>query len=124
MLYEVAKRVNCCENLGILLDEEFSSEIINDVDTKIFWVACAIEKPGSFPLEFIEGREAAQILRHRSKDHVVKVLLNHPLEASSTDLNLQKKKLQQLYWASLEWKQQLLVEIIVEGDLSRSSLYY
>lgn len=98
--------------LGTVLDVNYSSSFLNEIDTKSLWCASCIEEPDTYPLEFSQNKEAAMLLRNRPKQHVVKVLVKHPLGISNEDFDRQVQKLQNLQQACTDWEQELLVELI------------
>jgi 5-dehydro-2-deoxygluconokinase len=118
LVWKAVKTVNAKDypvSLGLIIDEEYSSALMGRIDTENLWSACAIEEPQTFPLAFSEDREAGSILKTRPKEYRIKVLVRHPEKASPSALETQKRKLRQLYQASLEWGQELLVEIIADN---------
>ncbi len=99
-------------NQGIIVDEEYGSDILRRLNPAQLWCARCIEAPGSYPLNFLRAQEASTLLRHWPRDHVVKVLtVQPPLEDSHT-FQIQVQRLRQLNEACTTWGHQLVVEII------------
>ncbi len=72
-LKEAAKR-STGVRIGLVADEEYGAAVLNNTKFYPFLTARCIEESGTEHLEFLDGREAAAILRSWPKDHVVKVL--------------------------------------------------
>lgn len=59
-------------SLGLILDDQYAGSVMQDVRERGFWLArCVEDGPG-----FLEGREAADILRSWPKGDVIKVFLS------------------------------------------------
>jgi len=87
---------------GIIADRDYGQ---NDLP---FEGRC-IEKPGAFPLEFLDGKEAAHVLRSWPTSHVVKVLCYGYSEE-------QIEKLRHLYEVTKQTGHTLLIELIEEVE--------
>lgn len=114
-LLQVQKKEAGAE-LGMILDEDYSSSILQEVDADHIWCSTCIEKADTFPLSFLEGREASEILRRRPKNLVTKVLVRHPLASKDREIEQQVRRLKDLHRASMEWGQEWMLELVIEPD--------
>ena len=100
---------------GVIIDDTFGQDALNDVTGRGWWIARPVEKPGSRPLELEGGRSIGDRLRSWPLEHVVKCLVYYS-PYDELDLRLQQERqLKELYNACCKSGHELLLEIIPPG---------
>ena len=115
---ETIKRSNIDENsVGVLIDDTYGEEALHSIAEKSWWIGRPVELPGSCPLEFEGGGSIGSKLQSWPLTHVVKCLMfyhiNDPIELRLK----QESKIIELNSACIQSGHQLLLEIILPGDL-------
>lgn len=97
---------------GVLIDDTYGQDALNDVTGRGWWIGRPVELPASRPLELEGGRSIGSRLISWPLEHVVKCLVFfHPDDAG--DLRLQQERqLHELAEACKTSGHQLLLEII------------
>ncbi len=99
-------------NIGVLIDDTYGQDALNDVTGKGWWIGRPVELPASRPLELEGGRSIGDRLRSWPLEHVVKCLVYyHPDDAQKLLLQ-QERQIQELYRACCHSGHELLLEII------------
>jgi 5-dehydro-2-deoxygluconokinase len=97
---------------GILADDRYGSDALNNATGRGWWVGRTVELPGSNPLQFDGSRSIASRLVTWPKEHVVKCLVQyHPDDAIENRLD-QEAQLLALYEAVQASGHELLLEVI------------
>ncbi|WP_186123636.1 bifunctional 5-dehydro-2-deoxygluconokinase/5-dehydro-2-deoxyphosphogluconate aldolase [Burkholderia gladioli] len=98
--------------IGVLIDDRYGQDALNDATGRGWWVGRPTELPGSLPLEFDHGRSIGTTLETWPAEHVAKCLVRyHPDEALETRLE-QETQLRTLYDAVQASGHELLLEVI------------
>jgi 5-dehydro-2-deoxygluconokinase len=127
-----AKRIAACKALiaqgamlggagtcgtGVILDSRYGEDILPTVTGRGWWVARAVEQPGSRPLAFEAGSALALELRTWPGEHVAKCLVYlHPDEPPELRRR-QLDCLRELQTACVATSHELLVEVVPPRDL-------
>jgi 5-dehydro-2-deoxygluconokinase len=97
---------------GILVDGRYGRRALEAGADTPYWIGRPIERPGSRPLQFEGGLDAAAILMDWPLDHVVKCLVfyhpNDPVELRAE----QDRQIRHLFEACRRSRHELLLEII------------
>lgn len=110
-----ADAVGADGTIGVIIDDTFGQDALNDVTGRGWWIARPVEQPGSRPLELDGGRSIGDRLRSWPLEHVVKCLVYY---SPDDDLELrlqQERQLKELYNACCTSGHELLLEIIPPG---------
>jgi 5-dehydro-2-deoxygluconokinase len=101
---------------GILCDDIYGQDTLNDVTGTDMWIGRPVELPRSRPLKFEYGNNVGQHLLSWPKEQVVKCLVfYHPDD--SDDIRLQQEeKIKDLYDACCFSGHELMLEIIPPAD--------
>ncbi len=123
LIYDAYKLVHSEHNeieIGIIVDGKYGEEILRESNQKKIISFRCIEQANSFPLEFIDGHEAAYLLRDWPCDQVIKVLC---YVSNQENNDQQITKLWNLYQATKQSGHQLLIELVDKesGRLDRSA---
>lgn len=99
-------------NAAVIVDGRYGQEaLFRALDTD-GWVARAIELPGSIPLQFEGGPDAALILSEWPVDHVVKCLVFYHPDDEASLRETQRRKVATLQDACRATHHELLLEVI------------
>jgi len=100
------------ESFGVLIDDKYGQDALNEITGKGWWVGRPVELPGSRPLEFEVGDNVGMHIGSWPKEQVVKCLVfYHPDD--ELDLRLQQqRKVAQLYRACVVTGHRLMLEVI------------
>jgi 5-dehydro-2-deoxygluconokinase len=106
--------------LGILCDDRYGQDALNQASGRGWWVGRPVELPGSNPLVFDCGRSIGTHLIAWPHEQVVKCLVRyHPDDAIETRLE-NEAQVRALYDAVQESGHELLLEIIPPSELPRA----
>ncbi len=103
-------------NIGVLIDDTYGQDALNDITGRGWWVGRPVELPSSRPIELEGGRSIGDRLKTWPREHVVKCLIfynpddNHELRLQ------QERQAQELYRACCSSGHELLLEIIPPKD--------
>lgn len=110
-----AEEMGLGRKAGILCDETFGQDILNEITGKGWWIGRPVEQPASRPLRFEHGSVARQLVSWPS-GHVVKCLcLYHPDDEISLRLE-QEHQVQSAYEACVASGHDFLLEVIPPAD--------
>jgi len=99
-------------NIGVLIDDTYGQDALNDVTGKGWWIGRPVELPSSRPIELEGGRSIGDRLKSWPREHVVKCLVfYHPNDSLSLMLE-QERQIKELYLACCSSGHELLLEII------------
>jgi len=103
-------------NIGVLIDDTYGQDALNDVTGKGWWIGRPVELPSSRPIEIEGGRSIGDRLKSWPREQVVKCLVfYHPNDALSLMLQ-QERQIKELYSACCASGHELLLEIIPPAD--------
>lgn len=97
---------------GIIVDDAYGLDVLFKSNATDFWVARAIEKSGSNPLEFQGGEDLDAVLRAWPENHVVKCLLRPGEKDSAEVIAANRKQIVRLAAAARSTGHELLLEIV------------
>ncbi len=126
LMLQAGKQVSATlgTNFGVLIDETFGQDALNDATGDNIWVARPVELPRSYPLQFERGDDMGTQLKTCPKEHIIKCLMfYHP--DGDADINMEQLHRITLLWdAVCVTGHELLLEIIhPEGyDMTDTSM--
>ena len=97
---------------GILCDDIFGQDVLNEATGSDLWIGRPVEIPGSRPLMFEGGRSIGSIVKSWPLEHKVKCLVNY---STADDEGLradQEHRITELYDACCDSGHELLLEIV------------
>ncbi|WP_428243123.1 bifunctional 5-dehydro-2-deoxygluconokinase/5-dehydro-2-deoxyphosphogluconate aldolase [Gynuella sp.] len=97
---------------GVLIDDTYGQDALNDVTGKGWWIGRPVELPSSRPLEFEGGNNISARLRQWPIEHIVKCLVFYHPEDSSELRLAQERRVKELYQACCATGHELLLELI------------
>ena len=104
------------QQYGLLCDDSYGQDVLNEVTGNGWWVGRPIEKPSSRPLEFDHGNNVGCLLTTWPEEQVAKCLVfYHPDDPIELRLQ-QERKVVDLYEACVATGNELLLEIIPPAD--------
>ncbi|NQZ32067.1 MAG: 5-dehydro-2-deoxygluconokinase [Oceanospirillaceae bacterium] len=107
-----AKKAGLEGNIGVLIDDTYGQDALNDVTGKGWWIGRPVELPSSRPIELEGGRSIGDRLKSWPREHVVKCLVfYHPDDAIELRVQ-QERQIKELYRACCSSGHELLLEII------------
>jgi 5-dehydro-2-deoxygluconokinase len=99
-------------NAGLLCDDRYGQDALNEATGRGWWIGRPVELPGSLPLEFDHGRSLGTTLVAWPREHIVKCLVRyHPDDDIERRLE-QEAQVRSLYDAVQASGHELLLEII------------
>ncbi len=99
-------------NIGVLIDDTYGQDALNDVTGRGWWIGRPVELPSSLPIELEGGRSIGSRLKEWPREHVVKCLIfYHPDHDIQTRL-AQERQAMELYKACCASGHELLLELI------------
>lgn len=105
---------------GVLIDDTFGQDALNDVTGTGWWIGRPVEVPASRPLELEGGRSIGSRLISWPRSHVVKCLVfMHPDDADAL-WQQQCRQLAELYQACCVSGHELLIEVIPPANSVRT----
>ena len=104
-------------HVGILADDRFGQDALNDATGRGWWIGRPVELPGSNPLEFDQGPSIGSHLVSWPHEHIIKCLVQyHPDDTPDNRLQ-QESQIRLLYEAAQMSGHELLLEIIPDKTL-------
>ena len=114
-----AEQANLHQQIGVLIDDTYGQQALNQASGRGWWIARPVELPGSRPLELEGGRNISARLKHWPREHIVKCLVfYHPDDHQALRLQ-QERQLRELYDACVDSGHQLLLEVIPPADMAQ-----
>ena len=101
---------------GVLIDDTFGQDALNDITGQGWWVGRPVELPSSRPLELEGGRSIGSRLKHWPAEHIVKCLCFYHPDDEAEMLQAQERQMMELFRACQSSGHQLLLEIIPPSD--------
>ena len=109
---QVARHPSGDITAGILCDDKYGQNVLNEATGSGLWITRPVEQSGSRPLEFEEGDNVAAHLATWAHEHVVKCqIFYHPDDAIELRLT-QERRAKQIYDACIQTEHELLLDII------------
>lgn len=102
---------------GVIVDGTYGTEVLHRLTGTPSWIARPVEKPGSRPLQFEQGRNIALALRAWPGEQVVKCLLAHHPDDEADLAQRQLGTVTELAEACQATGHELLLELIPPRDL-------
>lgn len=97
---------------GVLIDDTYGQDALNDVTGRHWWIGRPVEFPSSRPIELEGGRSIGSRLATWPLEHIVKCLVFYHTD-DSIELRLQQERqIQELFAACQASGHQLLLELI------------
>ena len=103
--------------VGVLIDDTFGQDALNEVTGKQWWIGRPVEVPTSRPIELEGGRSIGTRLVSWPQEHIVKCLVFMHPDDNSEMWNAQRRQIEELYNAVCVSGHELLLEIIPPKDL-------
>jgi 5-dehydro-2-deoxygluconokinase len=117
---EVEHEYGLAGKVGILADDLYGQDALNDATGRGWWLGRPVELPLSNPLQFEWGRSIGSHLLSWPKEHVIKCLVQyHPDDVIENRLE-QESQLLALYQAAQVSGHELLLEVIPSRHLPQS----
>ena len=111
-----ADAVGADATIGVIIDDTFGQDALNDVTGRGWWIARPAELSGSRPLELEGGRSIGDRLRYWPLEHIVKCLMVYGLDDERTLRLQQERQVKELYQACCTSGHELLLEILPPAD--------
>jgi len=106
-------------NIGVLIDDTYGQEALNDLTGRGWWIGRPVELPTSNPIELEGGRSIGSRLREWPLEHVVKCLIFYHPDQPQKQRNLQERQAKELYEACCVSGHELLLELIPPRELAQ-----
>lgn len=106
-------------NIGVLIDDTYGQDALNDVTGRGWWIGRPVEVPTSLPIELEGGRSIGSRLREWPLEHVVKCLIFYHPDQPIELRNLQERQAQELFEACCASGHELLLEIIPPREMEQ-----
>ena len=104
---------------GVLCDDRYGQDALNDATGRGWWIGRPVELPGSNPLQFDRGRSIGTTLASWPAEHIVKCLVQyHPDDPVLHRLE-QEAQMRALYDAVQVSDHELMLEIIPPRHMPR-----
>lgn len=111
-----AARAGIEGKVGVLIDDTYGQDALNDVTGRGWWIGRPVELPSSRPLELEGGRNISERLKTWPREHVVKCLVFYHLDDPVPLRLQQERQVQELYQACIGSGHEFLLEIIPPKD--------
>jgi len=98
--------------IGVLIDDRYGQDALNDATGRGWWVGRPVELPGSMPLEFEHGRSVGTDLVSWPREQVIKCLVQFNPDAPADERVEQETQLLSLWRAACASGHELLLEVI------------
>ncbi|TDR56165.1 5-dehydro-2-deoxygluconokinase [Halomonas ventosae] len=110
--------------VGVLIDDTYGQDALNDVTGRGWWIGRPVELPSSRPIELEGGRSIGSRLKTWPREHIVKCLVFYHPEDQGELRRAQERQVIELYRACCESGNELLLEIIPPRDLAKDDDTY
>jgi len=104
-------------NIGVLIDDTYGQDALNDVTGRGWWIGRPVEMPTSNPIELEGGRSIGSRLREWPLEHVVKCLIFYHPDQPIEQRLLQERQAKELFEACCASGHELLLELIPPKDM-------
>lgn len=108
----VERRQGLEGRIGVLIDDRYGQDALNDATGRGWWVGRPVELPGSMPLEFEHGRSVGTDLVSWPREQVIKCLVQFNPDAPADERVEQETQLLSLWSAACASGHELLLEVI------------
>ncbi|WP_033569976.1 bifunctional 5-dehydro-2-deoxygluconokinase/5-dehydro-2-deoxyphosphogluconate aldolase [Dickeya undicola] len=108
---------------GLLCDGTFGQDALNTITGQGWWIGRPIELPGSRPLALEHGNIGSQLVNWPLEQVVKCLVFFHPEDDSPLRL-AQERQVSEVYRACCQSGHELLLEVILPADMSRSDELY
>ncbi|MGB1236901.1 MAG: bifunctional 5-dehydro-2-deoxygluconokinase/5-dehydro-2-deoxyphosphogluconate aldolase [Pseudomonadales bacterium] len=112
-----AEKAGLTNNIGVLIDDTYGQDALNDVTGEGWWIGRPVELPSSRPIELEGGRSIGDRLKSWPREHVVKCLVFYNPDDSIEMLLKQERQIKELFQACCTSGHELLLEIIPPADM-------
>jgi len=109
------KSNNSCQ-YGVLIDDTYGQDALNEITGHSMWIGRPVEVPGSRPIELEGGRSIGSRLKTWPKEHIVKCLIFYHDQDEINLREAQERQVIELYKACCDSGHELLLEIIPPLD--------
>lgn len=116
-LNQVACKDSFPYQVGVLIDDTYGQDALNDVTGKNWWIGRPVEVPASRPIELEGGRSIGSRLVSWPKEHIVKCLVFMHPEDDTAMWEIQSRQIEELYKAVCTSGHELLLEVIPPKDM-------
>jgi 5-dehydro-2-deoxygluconokinase len=103
---------------GILLDARYGAAVLAKAADYPYWIGRPIERQRSRPVEFEGSPDVAAEICTWPQNHVVKCLIHYHPDDEADLRDRQERQLLRLFDACRKTRHELLIEIILRGDLA------
>ncbi|MEM9603296.1 MAG: 5-dehydro-2-deoxygluconokinase [Pseudomonadota bacterium] len=97
---------------GILCDDTFGQDVLNDASGRDWWIGRPVEVPHSRPIQLEGGSSIGSRLRHWPDEHIVKCLISYHPDDEPALRDRQEQQVLDLWAACQDSGHELLLEII------------
>ena len=97
---------------GVLIDDTYGQDALNDVTGRNLWIGRPVEVPSSRPLELEGGRSIGSRLKSWPKEHIVKCLVFYHDQDEQHLREAQERQIIELYQACCVSGHEFLLELI------------
>ena len=112
-----AEAAGLTDNVGVLIDDTYGQDALNDVTGRGWWIGRPVELPSSNPIELENGRSIGSRLKEWPLEHVVKCLIFYHPDQPVDHRLMQERQAKELYEACCASGHELLLEIIPPRDM-------
>lgn len=122
LIFEASKMASqkISGQIGILCDDTFGQDVLNDATGSGLWIGRPVEVPGSRPIELEGGRSIGSQLISWPTEHIVKCLVFMHADDNGSMMAAQIRQITELYKACCKSGHELLLEIIPPVDMPKS----
>ncbi|NRP53287.1 MULTISPECIES: 5-dehydro-2-deoxygluconokinase [unclassified Marinobacterium] len=116
---DAAVKANLEGKVGVLIDDTYGQDALNDVTGLGWWIGRPVELPTSNPIELEGGRSIGSRLKEWPLEHVVKCLIFYHPDQPIMHRLAQERQALELYKACCASGHELLLEIIPPKDMAQ-----
>ncbi|MEP0072072.1 MAG: 5-dehydro-2-deoxygluconokinase [Marinomonas sp.] len=109
---------------GVLIDDTYGQDALNDVTGRHLWIGRPVEVPSSRPLELEGGRSIGSRLKSWPKEHIVKCLVFYHDQDEVQLREAQERQIIELYQACCVSGHEFLLELIPPKDKNSDDSVY
>lgn len=106
---------------GILCDDTYGQDVLNDATGNNLWIGRPVEVPGSRPIELEGGRSIGSQLISWPTEQIVKCLVFMHPDDDNAMMQAQVRQITELYNACCKSGHELLLEIIPPADMPQNN---
>lgn len=116
---DAAVKANLEGKVGVLIDDTYGQDALNNVTGLGWWIGRPVELPTSNPIELEGGRSIGSRLKEWPLEHVVKCLIFYHPDQPIMHRLAQERQALELYKACCASGHELLLEIIPPKDMAQ-----